>query len=46
MEIFSMLMYGGYICIEYIVIFIIYISLLLFKVGNIGDDEIEIIEFI
>lgn len=41
-----MLMYGGYICIEYIVIFIIYISLLLFKVGNIGDVEIEIIEFI
>lgn len=41
-----MLMYGGYICIEYIVIVIIYICLLLFKVGNIGDVEIEIIEFI
>lgn len=46
MEIFSILMYGGYICIEYIVIVIKYISLLLFKVGNIGDVEIEIIEFI
>lgn len=46
MEILSTFMHGGHTCTEYIATVTIQISSSSFKAGNIGDDEIEIIELI